>query len=361
MKLFKNKIVVILLLLPLLTIANTGKRTGKHTKEKTIHEEFTVNKNTKLEIWNNYGNVDITTWEGNSIIVDTQIIVNGNNEQNVTAALKQIYLDFNSDDSKKSVKVETKGLEEIKQHKEIHYQIKVPKTCPLLIINSYGNIIINETDANVNLTVSYGNVLAGKLNGESSVWISYSQKTKIKLAKNLTISTFFSDLKIDEAEELFIKKMQSSNVSIGEVWSLTYSNCNYGTLDIDSILWGGYGNGDYLTVNIKSITGRLPMTFNAKYGSINIGKWDNKNTAFDVYGTRLSLGYSNEIPFDINLNVKGCIIPTTVRALPKTVQDNLTTISEKEYSGYHIKKETGRKLSIKITKGILRFNNVDNQ
>jgi len=360
MKLFKTNLFAILLFLPLLTIANTGKPTGKHTKEKTIQKEFKVLPSTILEVWNKYGNVDISTWDSDKIAIEAHVIVNGNNEQNLTTALKEIQLDFSDDYNKKKVKVETKGLEEIKLHKEIHYQIKVPKTCPLFVSNSYGNIIIDETDASVDFGVAYGSVIAGKLNGKSTLAISYSQKSKIKYARNLTVFTFFADLKIDESMDLFLKKMQSSNVSIGEVWSLTYSNCNYGTLEIDSILWGGYGNGDYLTVNIKSITGRLPMTFDAKYGSINIEKWDNKNTAFDVYGTRLTLGYSNNTPFKLDLNVKGCIIPTTINALPQDVQDNLIEKSIKEYSGYHLKPDTDRKLKITITKGILRFNNVEN-
>jgi len=361
MKLFKTNLIVILLLLPLLTIANTGKRTGKHTKEKRIHKEFTVLPTTKLEVWNNYGNINISTWDGDTIIIDSQIIVNGNDEQSIITALKGIYLNFNADDNKKKVKVETRGYKEIKLHKEIHYQIKVPKTCPLFVSNSYGNIIIDETNANVDFGVAYGSVIAGKLNGKTSLAISYSQKTKIEYAKTLTTLAYFADLKIEESKILRIKKMQSSNISIGKVGSLAYNNCNYGTLEIDSIMNSIAGYSEYLTIDIKSITGCLPILLDAKYGSINIDKWDNPKVNFDLYGTRLTLGYSDKTPFDLDLNVKGCIIRTTIGALPKTVQSNLITLSEKEYSGYHIKKKSKRKLKIKIAKGILRFNKIENR
>lgn len=360
MKLFKTNLLVLLLLFPLLTFANTGKRTGKHTKEKTIHKEFTVLPTTKLEIWNSHGNIDISTWDGDKISIDAHIIVNGNNEQNLTNALKEIQLNFTADDNKKKVKAETKGLGNIKLHKEIHYQIRVPRTCPLWITNHYGNVIIDETDANVDIGVAYGSVIAGKLNGINSVAISYSQNTKIKFARTMTAYVYFADFKVEESRQLHIKKMQSSNISIGEIWSLTFTDCNYGTLEVDSITNGINGSSEYLTTNIKSIKGDLPIIMNAKYGSINIGNWDNLYANFDLYGTRLSLGYSDKIPFDVDLNVKGCIISTTVGALPKTVQGNLITISDKEYSGYHIKKHSGRKLNIKIAKGILRFNKVEN-
>jgi hypothetical protein len=361
MKLFKTHHFVILLLLPLLTIANTGKPTGKHTKEKTIQKEFKVLPSTRLEVWNKYGNVGISTWDNDKIVIEAHVIVNGNNEQNLTTALKEILLDFSADDNKKKVKVETKGLADIKLHKEIHYQIRVPRTCPLWITNHYGNVIIDDTDANVDIGVAYGSLIAGKLNGINSIAISYSQNTKIKFARTMTAYIYYADFKVEESRQLHIKKMQSSNISIGKIWSLTYLDCNYGTLEVDSITNGINGSSDYLITNIKSITGDLPIIMNAKYGSINIDKWNNKNVAFDLYGTRLTLGYSDTIPFDLGLNVKGCIIPTTVGALPKTVQDNLIMLSEKEYLGYHLKKKSERKLNIKIAKGILRFNKIENQ
>jgi len=359
MKLFKTNIVVILLLLPILSFANSGNRTGKHTKEKSVHKEFTVLPTTKLEIWNSYGNVDISTWDGDKISVDAQIIVNGNNEQHISSALKQIFIDFTADGNKKKVKIETKGFKYIKQHKEIHYQIKVPKTCPLKVYNNYGNIIIDETDANVEFIASYGSVIADKLKGISYITVSYSQNTKIKFVRTMTAYIYFADFKVEESKQIHINKMQSSNVTIDDIWSLTFSDCDYGTIEVGTIRNGVMGWSEYSTINIKSITGFLPLGFYTKYGSINIEHWDNKNVEFDLYGTRLSLGHTNKTPFDLNLKVKGCIIPTTLESLPKNIQDNLITISEKEYAGYHIKKQSGRKLDIKIAKGILKFKKLD--
>jgi len=364
MKLFKRCCFAILLLLPLLTIANTGKRTGKHTKEKTIHKEYTVLPNTELVVWNSYGNIDIITWDKDKISVDIQIIVNGNNEKKVNDALKQIHIDSNIKSNKKKLLFETKGLHEMKEHKEIHYQIRVPKTSKLGIYNQYGNITINETDGDVFLSAGYGSVIAGRLNSLSSIIsTSYSQGSSVDFAKVLVLSSYYADFKIEKADNFKICVMQSSNITAGTIGNLIYEDCNYGTLNIGSVVWGIKGESEYLTTNIGEIKKHkrnLPVNIKAKYGSLNIKKWDVKNANFDVYGTRLSLGYSDEIPFDLNLNVKGCIISTTIGALPKTVQDNLITISEKEYSGYHIKKHSNRKLNIKIAKGTLRFNKVEN-
>ena len=73
---------------------------------------------------------------------------------------------MNIDDNKKKLKVMTKGVFDTKLHKEIHYQIKVPKINSITVSNYYGDIIIDETDADVNLGAAYGSIIANKLNGE---------------------------------------------------------------------------------------------------------------------------------------------------------------------------------------------------
>ena len=358
MKIIQFKLIAILVFIPFLVLASHTNPIGKHTKEKSIHKEYEVSAKTKVEIWNMYGNVNVTTWEGDKIVVDIQVSVNGDDLNLVSLGLNKIDFDISADDSMKKVSFTTKGYEDIDIYKEINYQIKMPKNNSLSIMNFYGDVIINEIDADVNIATSYGNVIAGKLNGASVIGLGYSQKSSIAFAENLELYAHFSEVKVDKANRFVIKEMKSSNISAGDIMHMNYEECEYGSLDIGKTKTLR-GDGDYLTVNVKEVEGDFPIVIKAKYGSLNIDKWNNTNANFDIYGTRLTLGYSNTIPFDLNLIVKGCIIPTTVGALPKTVQSNLIEHSEKEYSGFHLNKNSGRQLNIKIVKGILRFNEVN--
>lgn len=63
--------------------ANDTSFDGKHTKEKTIKKEFNVSTNALLKIDNSYGNLNITSWNENRVVIEVHIKTNGNNEDKV--------------------------------------------------------------------------------------------------------------------------------------------------------------------------------------------------------------------------------------------------------------------------------------
>ena len=67
-----------LLLIPALALANNNDRKGKSTKEKTLHEEYTVSPNATVEIDNSYGNIDVVTWNENRVVIDVTITTTRN-------------------------------------------------------------------------------------------------------------------------------------------------------------------------------------------------------------------------------------------------------------------------------------------
>ena len=76
-------ILILVALLPLSVVANNDKFKGKHTKEKKIHKEYTVNADAGLKIDNSYGSVNIVTWNQNKTVIDVVIKTNGDNEEKV--------------------------------------------------------------------------------------------------------------------------------------------------------------------------------------------------------------------------------------------------------------------------------------
>ena len=69
-----NKIVIALLLSPLFLF---GAPIKKHEKSKTISKKFNVNSNATVYIKNKYGNVNVTTWDKNTVEIDVKITVKG--------------------------------------------------------------------------------------------------------------------------------------------------------------------------------------------------------------------------------------------------------------------------------------------
>ena len=74
---------------------HSKKMEGKHTRERKIKKEFTVGASDELEIDNSYGNVDITTWNENRVVIEVTIKTNGDDEDKVEDRLRAIDVDFN--------------------------------------------------------------------------------------------------------------------------------------------------------------------------------------------------------------------------------------------------------------------------
>ena len=89
MKLYK--LLFAFLLLPTILIANDKK---KHEKSKTINRTFAVTKNATLYLNNKYGNINVTTWNKNSVEINIKITVKGSDLDNVEQKLKSIDVNF---------------------------------------------------------------------------------------------------------------------------------------------------------------------------------------------------------------------------------------------------------------------------
>ena len=69
------------LLAPIIGLGNNENPKGKYFKEKTIKKEFSVNSDALLKINNSYGNLNITSWNENRVLIEVHIKTNGNNEE----------------------------------------------------------------------------------------------------------------------------------------------------------------------------------------------------------------------------------------------------------------------------------------
>ena len=95
MKTLYFNLILLLLAFPLTGLSsgiNTSK--GKYTKEKSLKKEFSVNSDALLKIRNDYGNLDITSWNENRIVIEVNIKVNGNDEAKVIKKLESIDVTF---------------------------------------------------------------------------------------------------------------------------------------------------------------------------------------------------------------------------------------------------------------------------
>ena len=101
--LFKYTLIA-LLVVPVMANANNGDLKGKYSKEKTIKKEYDVNSNALLKISNSYGNLTLSSWNEDRVVIEVHIKTSGNNESKVQEKLDKITVDFEASSDMVSAK-----------------------------------------------------------------------------------------------------------------------------------------------------------------------------------------------------------------------------------------------------------------
>ncbi len=343
------KAVLLLFLFPALLFANNNKPVAKHTKDKTIHKEYSVNADAKLKVSNSYGNVDIVTWNENRIVIDIVITVNGNSEDKVQKRLDGINVDFTASNSLVSAKTTFNNKKNSwswfgnndNSSMEINYTIKMPITNSLDLNNDYGAINLNKLKGHAKISCDYGQFIIGELMADdNSLNFDYTSKSTIGYMKSGKINADYSGFTLEKADRLILNA-DYTNSEILEVKNINY-NCDYGKIVVEKANTL-IGVGDYISHRIGKVTGSLKIT--ADYGSIKIDRLTATATSAIVRSdyTSIKLGYDSDLNFDFEINIEYASLSGEEGLTVKhTSKDN----SDKKYSGYHGKENSGNTVNI---------------
>ena len=190
------KLSFILLLIPSIVLGATNP-VKKHEKTKKISKTFKVKKDATLTIKNKYGNVDVTTWDKNTIQIDINIIVKGNNLSKVEDRINDVEIEFSSD--KENVKAVTRFGEKRnswwswgnnnKINYQIHYTVKMPITNNANLNNDYGYITLDKLEGEATINCDYGKITIGDLLGENTdINLDYCKNSSISSMKNGSVN-----------------------------------------------------------------------------------------------------------------------------------------------------------------------------
>ncbi|MCD8415042.1 hypothetical protein LNI89_06650 [Tenacibaculum dicentrarchi] len=349
MKLYK--LLFFLLIIPAVLAANNSHK--KHEKNKTIRKNFSVNENATLYINNKYGNIQVSTWNKNSIEIEVKIIVKGDNINNVKNKLNAINIVFQA--SKNLVEARTKiekstsnwswwGSNNINY--KINYHIKIPTTSNADLNNKYGNIELDSIKGKATINCNYGNVEIDELlNDSNTINLDYCGNAEINFIKSGTINMDYSKLKINNSKSLNINA-DYATVKIGKTKKLKF-NSDYGNLSLDNVS-NLTVNSDYTNIKIKTL--KKNLTLNTNYGAVkveNIEKNFNK-IIIDGNYTSIKLGANieNNFNFKINLGYANFKYPNEKTIIFKSIEKNST----KYYEGV-FGKTTNSNINIKSNYG----------
>jgi hypothetical protein len=301
------KFLLVLFLVPLTISATENYKKGKYTKNKTIKKEFTVNADATLRIDNRYGDIVISSWEGNSVQIQIDITTNSDNEENAKERLDGITVEFDTNSTLVSaitkIKKQTSSWWSRKNNvsMEINYLVKVPVTNNVDLSNDYGGITLDRITGSAKINCDYGKLDIGRLeNSNNSINIDYTNKSNVEFMKDGSINADYSTIHFEFSGRTKLNA-DYSHITFGKVVDLTY-NCDYGSLKIEDV--GNISGGsDYMHTKIETLRGS--GNFNTDYGSIKIGTLLNNFKGLSVNSTygHIKIGLSNNVSFNFNANL----------------------------------------------------------
>lgn len=259
---------------------------------KEIHESFDVNSDALLGVQNKFGDINITTWDQNTIDVDILIKVKSSNGSKGQTFLDGVVVDISSSRSKVGMKTTYPDQENSSWWDswwsngnnidfEVHYTIKAPKGISTKLYNKYGTISQSSIGGSSDVVNKYGDIFFDNIGGDVSLNLGYG-KAKITRAKNVNVEIKNSTLSIFECQDINIVSKYSDFI-IGTCDNMSIDS-KYDEFIIESAGRiennGKYdnfkiGEAESLIIETKNTTvaikklNRICET-ETKYGSVNI-------------------------------------------------------------------------------------------
>ncbi len=175
-------------------------------KTKTFEQRYDLSQSDKVVIHNQFGKVNVTTWEKAEILVTATIIVGGKTESKVNDLLDEINVE--SDKSDGVVQYKTKIGSGRKKNwsndgnatsMKINYEVHLPAAQTLKLSNEFGPIVLPDYQGVLNLVSKFGSLTAGRILNTEKILIEFG-KADIKALTSLDATFKFSTINILDLE-----------------------------------------------------------------------------------------------------------------------------------------------------------------
>jgi hypothetical protein len=356
--LFKYTLIA-LLVVPVAAQANNGNMKGQYTKEKTIKKEYDVNADALLKVSNSYGNLTLTSWNENRVVIEVHIKTNGNNESKVQQKLDEITVDFDASSTMVTAKTifnKDKGSwgwnwgKNNNVNMQINYTIKLPVKNSVHLNNDYGNIMLDRVDGHAKISCDYGRLEIGELHGRNNeLKFDYTSKSTIGYVNSANISADYSGFTIQKAGNLNINA-DYTNATIKQMENLEYTS-DYGKLEVEEAN-NVNGNGDYINVSLGTIHGNVDI--NADYGSVGIAKMaqDAGNVSIRTDYTGIKIGYDPMYNFNFEISTEYASVSGKDNF---EISISKEKSSERYYKGFYGSADSENMISITSDYGDITF------
>ena len=346
-----NRYLIFLFLLGAVTISQAQ----EHTKK--FHEEIQVNPNALIEINNSFGDLNITSWDEDRVVIDVLISVFGKNSKKIEEKLNSIDVLFSL--SPEKVMAETKINESwsfkwfssSSLNYKIDYTIKLPRTSSVDLTNDYGTIRLNSLEGQAKISCDFGKMILGELHASNNeLDFDYTSNSTIDFIKGGIINADYSDFEIEKAGQIELNA-DYTNSYFNSVTVLNFNN-DFGKMNLENVAILK-GKGDYLTLKCGIISEQL--TLDNEFGLIQIKQINHsaKNIDIDTEYTSIQLGIDKDWSFTYEIDLEYTDLKSN---FPLEHSVEKTNSTEKYYKGIYNQSSALSKLKITSEFGGVKLN-----
>lgn len=278
---------------------------------------FASNNSTIVDLESKYSNINIQTWEKDSVIVDVHVVVSESTEAKAESRIREVQLDLSQTNNFIVVRTMLQSerrnaiineLSKIKENVgvgnatvEIEMNLIVPSNLALQISNKFGNIYLEDFDGDLKIDLSNGKLKANAINGYGNIRLNFSDAIIDKFESG-RIEVFYGDLNLGSSNKLRINS-KTSDVTISEVAQLTVNSTrdnfhirsvgrletqsSFTDCDISELLGSSKINMSFGDLSIERIASNFAdISIESKSANINLNFLKNSNFNFDITTNR---------------------------------------------------------------------------
>nr|WP_121270065.1 hypothetical protein [Pedobacter schmidteae] len=248
-----------------------------------ISKTFAVNASDKVILDNQYGTLNVKTWNKNEVKLDVMVVGGADLDERKLLEI----VDVRAVKKEGAVVLETRLKRKNGNKFRITFQVYMPESNSLALSHQYGNVSIGDFTGAVVARIQYGNFIAGELkNSNNDLSISYGS-TFVKNINNAKIAQEYGDgltignvgslvlnaayaaVKINAiTEKATIAQEYGAGLNIGSVRQLVL-NAAYADVNIGSIKGGAKIAHQYSDLNIDAAN---ELNLTAQYSNVKIGR-----------------------------------------------------------------------------------------
>ncbi len=240
--------------------------TAQENVSKTVTENFALTNSGKLQLENKYGNINLFGWDKEEVSVSIVISANHRKKENAKDLLKRIspviknsnnYVSIGYEIAEKNHSFFAKLFDEVhpdfdRSNVQIDYTVHLPKKAELKVMNTFGDVIIEDWSGQLKATIEHGDLWInndlnkadivmkyGKLRANSINYGSLDLKNgelDMEDSKNLRINSNGSEMALNSVKSLEIYS-NKDDVTLAEVGT-AFGHFKFTTVQISRLIKG---------------------------------------------------------------------------------------------------------------------------